>query len=527
MVNISLVFIILLKISHSHEFSFGSIYQNNMVLQRDPHKAIIWGYAQINSNVSITFKNKLYSSITRVLDGYEYPVWKITLDSVKDTNPFDLEFTELNEKGELSNISLKNVLFGDVWLCGGQSNMQLSLNATLDGREDIQTGHVFKNRIRLFTVQTFSSSKLEYDLKQIKQNWSEPSHESLGSYDWEYFSAVCWHFGKNLVQNLNNPIGLLVSCWGGTEIERWMSIDTLKKCDINNENSNHSELWNSMIHPLLNFPIYGVVWYQGESNTGYNRDKYGCSFKEMVNSWRDNWFNRTNGSTNPNFPFGFVQLANSVREGDFVDSWPWLRWYQTAGFGYSPNEILNNVFMTTAIDLVDNGDDPIHPRLKSDIGVRLSLGALNLAYNQNIEYAPPKVKSIFDNGPNIQIEFESNFGAVKFSKPKTFKGFDVCCDSNECLTNDYEVWSSLNFSSISNEMVQINKPYNCKKVNYVRYLWRHKPCEFKNCPLYGSNLPVYPFIYEAKNASYKIKFSLHNLTLTNYLMLLINLLYIL
>ena len=212
----------------------------------------------------------------------------------------------------------------------------------------------------------------------------------------------------------------------------------------------------------------------------------------MVKSWRKYWNKRTHNSTNLNFPFGFVQLANAEVETESVGYWPVIRWHQTANVGYAPNEKLNNVFMTTAVDLVDNTDDAIHPRFKQDIGLRLAKGAFNLGYNMNVEYLPPIVKSV-KFGDKVEIEFDSDFKPVEFNVINQ-KGFDVCCHPDECANND---WIKINSFEVNGNILTIKKPStDCSTLRSVRYLWRQKPCEFKSCSLYSkrTNLPVYPFI---------------------------------
>ena len=137
-------------------------------------------------------------------------------------------------------------------------------------------------------------------------------------------------------------IGLIQSEWGGTRIEPWSLPEGLDKCEITHycpnpthpERCNH-QLFNAMINPLTKFSIYGVLWYQGESNGLWNRDKYGCAFTEMIKNWRRIWSSNT--ATNPEFPFGFMQLASYDANNPSI-AFAALRWYQTNGYGYVPNE---------------------------------------------------------------------------------------------------------------------------------------------------------------------------------------------
>jgi len=264
--KIELLILFCFFVKNSAGFSLASYYQDNMVLQRTPHRAIIWGYASQGSVITLTLFSKTYSTTADKPNGANSFIWEMMLDPIDYNDPVDLKLIETIKDQEKNFINLNNILFGDVWLCGGQSNMQLSLVATDKGEEEIINGYQYK-KLRLFSVDTFSSENPEIDVLKIKQNWSLPTKESLNGTMWSYFLAVCWHFGKTLSKSVSHPIGLLVSCWGGTEVERWSSDDVLNTCN-NKRNANDSKVWNSMIHPLLKFPIYGAIWYQGESNTG-------------------------------------------------------------------------------------------------------------------------------------------------------------------------------------------------------------------------------------------------------------------
>lgn len=487
------IFFILISIKKSSQFTFATYYHDDMVLQRSPYRSIIWGYGTLNSIVSLHLLGKNYSTKVYSAESYKAPIWQLQLDPIDISYSINLEFTESNS---FKKLYLKNILFGDIWLCGGQSNMQMTLNDTFNGSQEIENGFLYKDKIRLFSVELVSGSsdKPETDLIKIKENWSIPSKKSLGGAAWQYFSAVCWHFGKKLTEKIDHPIGLIVSCWGGTEIERWCPPEVVDKCKV--VEYKNSSLWNSMIHPFLNFPIYGVVWYQAETNTLINPDFYSCNFENMIKSWREHWYERTNKSTNPNFPFGFVQIANYYTQKDLIDIWPRMRWHQTMDIGYAPNERLKNVFMASAIDLVDdNSSQPFHPRYKEDVGQRLGLGAFNLAYNMtDIEYIPPVVESVKFN-KQIEVKFKAEFQPIEFIVLNQ-NGFDVCCDSEECLKDDKNNWIPLTDFRVQNETILLNSSEKCAKAEYVRYLWRHRPCDFKACPLYSkrTNLPVYPFI---------------------------------
>ncbi|KAK3611041.1 hypothetical protein CHS0354_017467 [Potamilus streckersoni] len=246
--------------------------------------------------------------------------------------------------------------------------------------------------IRVFTVDLKTSGQEEYDLLSVLEHWSVPSNATVGYAPWQYFSAVCWLYGKYLYQHLKYPIGLISSTWGGTPIEAWSSKDVMAQCggdglqheagriqDHTLRNMDvdvgTNELWNAMIHPLLNLTIYGAIWYQGEANAG-EPDKYKCYFPAMIRDWRSKFNDGTMGQSDVQFPFGFVQLAPWRNDPTITTGFPDLRWAQTADFGYVPNAQMPNVFMAVAIDLPDF-DSPYGGFV---CRIRLAFSHLNLDY---------------------------------------------------------------------------------------------------------------------------------------------------
>ena len=475
----------------SAPFTIASYYQDNMVLQREPYNAIIWGYAQTNSIVSTVLRGKIFNTTAVKVSWSTNYIWTLKLDPMPASDvPTNIQLTETRPDGK-SSLTIKNVLFGDVWICSGQSNMEMSLLETFNGSDEANKSGKY-DKIRIMTVAPVSSPVPVYDLIKIEQNWSVSSAASLGN----YFSATCWYFGKSLNEDLNIPIGLIETTWGGTNIEKWSTLEVISSCGAP-KNPSDSSLWNSMINPLLKLTIFGAVWYQGEANSDYNRDFYNCTFPGMIDDWRKNWYISSNQSTNPVFPFGFVQLANYDVETQSVGYYPALRWHQTADYGYTPNDKLINVFMATAVDLVDNYPNTIHPRYKEDVGKRLALGALNLAYNKDVEYYPPRVSKITYANSVATILFISNYNPVSFNVVNK-NGLEICCNNDLCPVDNLELWQKINDFNVTQDKLSFEIPSYCEKIKIVRYLWRQKPCEFKQCAIYSSNssLPVYPFWYE-------------------------------
>jgi len=347
---------------------FANYFQDHMVLQRAPQRAIVWGYAD-SSNASITLRmnNQIHTTVS-----LSESIWSVTLDPVSDEGPFDIHVSQSLTNGTNVTITLHDILFGDVWICSGQSNMQMSVIDVFNGTEEINNAGNF-TKLRLFTVALIPSASPIEELLGMWLNWSVASPQSVGGPSFTYMSAVCWLYGRMIHQALNGrPMGLIATSWGGTNIELWMPPQALQDCKISNGNLNidgaptlnNSNLFNSMIYPFTRMTIYGVIWYQGESNAEHNRDKYSCAFSKMIEYWRMVWYARTNGSTDLQFPFGFVQLATFENNSMIVGGFPWIRWHQTFDVGYVPNNVVPKVFMAVALDLRDDPNRSVQEKNK-------------------------------------------------------------------------------------------------------------------------------------------------------------------
>jgi sialate O-acetylesterase len=177
---------------------------------------------------------KTYTTTSRseVTNAQNESIWSVTLDPVSDEGPFDIHVSQPLANGTLVTITVHDILFGDVWLCSGQSNMELTVSLIYNGTEEIANA-VNYPKIRVFTAEKEASSSPIEELLSIRLNWSVASPRSIGGADWKYMSAVCWLYGRMIHQALNGrPIGLIVTSWGGTAIELWMPPKALKDCGI-------------------------------------------------------------------------------------------------------------------------------------------------------------------------------------------------------------------------------------------------------------------------------------------------------
>ncbi len=262
---------------------------SNMVLQRAPGNSVIWGWTA--PNTMVTAKIAGQSIDTRSNANGE---WTITFNPVDATwnNPQTLTITDTAGGA----ITLTNILFGDVILCSGQSNMQFTVSQAFNASTEIADSVNYPN-LRVFSVaQNASYTPLDDVASKAPYQWGVSSPKVIGGPDWQYFSASCYFFGRGVYKALGDiPVGLVDSDWGGTYIQAWSSPDALSKCNQTeseaeavtetDDGAEHKDwsyfavdksrvfepspntpsvLWNAMIHPLLNMRFAGAAWYQGE-----------------------------------------------------------------------------------------------------------------------------------------------------------------------------------------------------------------------------------------------------------------------
>ncbi|XP_046574663.1 sialate O-acetylesterase-like [Haliotis rubra] len=459
-------------------FSFASYYGDHMVLQKAPQRTTIWGYAaKEGETITLTISGNGQVTTTSFIGPIlSTPVWSVQLPAIDAGGPYNI--TATSSEG---SINLTDVLFGDVWICSGQSNMQFTLSMAFNATKEVAEAANYPN-IRVFTVALGGSPVEEYDLLNISQPWSVPSAATIGGPDWSYFSGVCWLYGKYLSSHLKYPIGLIASSYGGTRVEAWSAPNVLKKCgvseakEVSSVNPNAaSVLWNAMMRPFVNMTIYGALWYQGEANArSPTMNQYNCTFPAMIDDWRDRFHQASGGQTDPVFPFGFVQLApwrdNDTITTGFTD----IRWHQTADYGYVPNDRMKNTFMAVAMDLPDftSPYTGVHPRDKEDVSMRLCTAGLAVAYNQS-------QFSVLDGPiPGLFIIYtEQRTMAIEFYKPldiRSTTGFEVTCRNSSSPSTDASEWFPLPITSHDNTSVTLNYSQIClesenKVVSAIRY----------------------------------------------------------
>ena len=369
-----------------------AVIGDNMVVQRG-RAAPIWGRADAGEEVTVTLAGQ-----TAVAKAGNDGCWKVILQQIASDKP--LEMTVKGSSG--SAIKLKNILVGEVWFGSGQSNMEMAVTSSKDAKQEIAAAD-YPN-IRLFTVAKKKAAEPQSD---CSGRWAECSPKTVPG-----FSAVAYFFGRQLYKDLNVPIGLIHTSWGGTPAEFWTSRKTLEG-DPALQSLAHGEnscLYNGMIAPLIPFAIRGAIWYQGESNVG-RAYRYRTLFPAMIANWRRDW-------GQGDFPFGFVQLAPYRYGGADPACWAELCEAQRMTLDCVPN-----TGMAVTVDVGDVQD--VHPRNKQEVGRRLALWALAKVYGRDIVYSGPLYKSMAVEGDRIRLQFKHVGDGLVASDGKPLSEFTI------------------------------------------------------------------------------------------------------
>lgn len=467
---------------------------SNMVLQRAPFEANIWGWVDATANVTISFNGKVILAAFDAASA-DVKLWKAKLPATEAGGPYVIGVA--SSSGD--KLALQNILFGDVYLCGGQSNMQFTVAQAFNASEEIALAAAYPN-IRVLSVGDGHTSLTPLsNLGSLQLPWSVASPKVIGGGEWSYMSAVCWLFGKDLYDQLNIPIGLISSNWGGTIVQAWSSPEALAKCNSTEHLSadpdpnTHTVLWNAMIVPFLPQVIRGAIWYQGEANVGQDV-LYACQFKAMISDWRAKF------GTGYEFPFFFVQLAPWLGANDEASSVAVAR-LRTAQLNATA---LRSVAYASAVDLGDAASQygSIHPRNKQTVGKRLAASALNVAYGRTeVVWEGPTLRSallkVDNNAATIIVTFETHGEQGLHYRPAACPAGQnpVQCKNFELLLSDGKWYdaSSATLSSSPNQVTVILAPLSSSlTVKAVRYAYSIWPL---TTFFSAEGLPAIPFEY--------------------------------
>lgn len=417
------------------EVKLPTVIASHMVLQRDKPLPI-WGWADPGEEVTVEFAGQ---SVSAKAD--DKGNWKLALSPVKA----DGKAHKMTVKGK-NTLEFDDILIGEVWVGSGQSNMEWSLAASGKPKETIAAAK--HPTIRLYHVPKLQAATPARD---IKASWKACTPETARS-----FSAVLYHFGVRIQKDLDVPVGLINSSWGGSPIEPWTVGD--KKS---------GGMHNAMIAPLQPFAIRGILWYQGESNVG-NGVAYKDKKKALIEGWRKAWGQEV--------PFYFVQIAPfaGYRPGALPPLWE----------GQVASLKIPRTGMAVTTDLVDNLKD-IHPKNKLDVGNRLALWALAKDYGKkDLVYSGPLYKGLKIEGIKIRLQFAHLGGGLESRDGKPLTDFEIAgadgkfvpaeaaIDGNEVVVSSKDVssptqvrfgWTNVSNPNLRNKAGLPASPFQTEK----------------------------------------------------------------
>ena len=423
----SLSFAIVLVLAMSHaglaDVRLPKVIGSQMVLQREkPLK--IWGWADTGEKVTVECAGSKETATAN-----DKGEWLVTLPPMKAGGPHTMTVSGNN------TVTLTDILVGEVWIGSGQSNMEFGVSGTNDAEKEIAAAK--HPNIRLFLVPKTLSGIPKQD---VTAEWKACSPTSVPS-----FSAVLYFFGRKLQAELDVPVGLIASSWGGSRIEPWtppvgfagvgslseisdsvrdLQLEYLqgleqgeKKVDAEWLKSakeatakkaliqpapgvdfpdhplggygSPTAMFNAMIHPLVPFTVRGAIWYQGESNLSDGM-LYAEKKKALVEGWRSVW-------NDDELSFYWTQLAPFTYSGDTLRL-PRIWEAQTMAMS------IPKTGMAVITDIGNLTD--IHPRNKQDVGRRLALCALAKDYGKDLIYSGPIYKSMKVEGSKLRVSFD-------------------------------------------------------------------------------------------------------------------------
>lgn len=414
--------LIFLMLPLSAQVRLAPIYTDNMVIEQNS-SVPIWGSAGAASIVTIITSWAPMDTI-RVTVGSNGQ-WKTTIK----TPAADL----IAHTIKCNNITLENVMLGHVWLCSGQSNMEWSINhSVLNGEQEAAAANYPNIRIFKVPLRGADTPQLSLDAQ-----WVACTPQTMRT-----ASAVGYFFARTLLRELNVPIGIISSAWGGTPAEPWMPAEAFDSQMIDNlcADSNQwrpnepSQTYNQMIHPLVPFTLSGVIWYQGETNRLWAAH-YDHLMQGLINSWRKKFEQK--------LPFYFVQIApfNYTNNKDTFAAELREAQQKTA-------DATANTGMVVISDLVNDVNN-IHPLNKQDVGRRLANFALAELYNKPMEgYKSPTYRSQTIKGNKIVVELNNPTNKIS-CRGEQIEGFKIAgqdgvftpAQAQIVDNNKIEVWS--------------------------------------------------------------------------------------
>ena len=381
------------------EVKLPSFFADNMVLQQQS-ECNIWGWTAPSQKVTVStsWDNQTLTA-TASPDGR----FNIRVKTPAAGGPYSITFRQGRD-----HVQLSNVLIGEVWLCSGQSNMEMLMKGYKAQPVEGATEELLScndDGLRMFYGKRSAQLEPQTD---IAGTWQASSTATVRE-----FSATAYFFGKALRKSLGVPVGLIVTAYGGSACEAWMKADWLKafpqvQQTITAEDVGKLQqrcptaLYNGQLLPLVGYGIRGAIWYQGEDNVP-RYDYYAPLMARMIQGWRDEW-------RQGDFPFYYCQIAPF----DYTDI-DWAK-YNSALLREQQSKVETMVTNCRMAVLLDTGiKDVIHPRKKRQAGERLALLALSHTY---------EMKGLPEYATYASVEFKGDTAVVALDRSKEWVYFE-------------------------------------------------------------------------------------------------------
>jgi sialate O-acetylesterase len=452
--SIALLAVILIEaspLSLQAGVKLASYFGDNMVLQRNCN-ICVWGTGDPNTMVTVTLGTRRVVAQTDANGG-----WEAFLKPMTVGGPLVLTATDGN-----STFKVSDVLIGDVWLCSGQSNMQMpTAECVPPERQLANTPHA---TLRFCTV-----AKSWKDSPQLSAgiSWTVCTPQTANG-----FSAVGFFFANELLKDPaleRVPMAVIDSSFGGTTCEGWIPQTALAAFNTNELHDSMfgikpSMLYNAMIAPLGKASFKGVIWYQGESNSGHP-DAYPRLLSTLVREWRKQM-------NEPALPFFIVQLPDYASQWDGF-YWPWEREAQSKAVA-----TISNATLIVAINTTDGFD--LHPKTKLEIGRRIAIAVRDDVYHEQITGSGPIFRDAKSLGPSMRVTFDTRGDGLSNSCAGDVRGFAVAGDDG--------VYHFARVQIDGNDVVVQSDAVPAPKT--IRYAWSAVP---NSTLINKAGLPASPF----------------------------------
>ncbi len=483
---------------HAAELKLASIFSDHMVLQREM-KVNVWGWADPGQTVEVQCAGQ-----KRVATVEPSGKWILQLDPLQTSD----QPQELIVTAGAATLKRSDVLVGEVWLCSGQSNMEWALARSTGGPDAVE--HSDNPMLRLRTIPHNSQLSPQDD---VSTKWVQSGPNVTGT-----FSAIAWWFGSKLQKELRVPVGIINDSFGGTSIESWIPLETLKQgpwpqdqhTDITLAKANYdlrkakmqpvmdkylqdkalaikekrqppdfpsgwpgdfrgpSVLWNGMVAPLRKLSIRGVLWYQGESNAYPGvANTYKLLLPALIKDWRS-------GFEQPELPFIIYQIAPNRK--------PQTDPNENSGIAVIQEAELKTSLATPRTALVvtmDLGETNVHYPNKEPAAERGMKAALGIAYGRQVEDSSPTFNSLQIQGNEAVVHFNHTDGGLA-TNGGAVSGFAIAGEDRNFFFAD---------ARIEGDTVIVSSPRVLHPVA-VRYGW----ADFPKVNLFSkAGLPASPF----------------------------------